>query len=200
MTQVIGKMKLLKWWMPLLLVAALVAAGGLAWTQSGSGGSGGGDVMPLFGDQNPAYDAVVVNQPELAVPLLYMIEMSPETSLITLGTGDMATVVLTNLIPEPLPNFTPYMKDLATTGTIMANGDLTGDVEITAALYNTFDKSGCMGIWPDPTAPSTKVITFANVTVHPGRTITFQVPIFPAMAPAGAIFLLKAAFSITAGP
>jgi hypothetical protein len=196
MTQVIGKMKLLKWWMPLLLVAALVAAGGVAWSQQG--GSDG--VLPQFADQNPAYENVVVNQPELAVPLLYMIEMDPPTAVVVLGTGDIATVVLTNLIPEPLPNYTPYMKDLQTTGFIMRNGDLTGNVTVTAALYNTFDKTGCMGVWPDASPASTQVIKFENITVHPGKTVTFQVPIFPAYAPAGAIFLLKSEFAINPNP
>ena len=202
MTQVIGKMKLLKWWMPLLLVAALVAAGGVAWSQQG--GSGGGS-FPEITDINPAYDNEVVMPAENPLPVvLYMIEMDPATSAPAVGGGDLATIILTNLIPEPLANGSVVGSVIPPTPgsapgdpvIVVAHGDLTGNVTVTGQIYNTFNVYGCLATYPEPT--DVTVINFPNITVHPGKTVTLQFPVIPGQnGIAGAIFLLKSEFHLS---
>jgi hypothetical protein len=210
MTQVIGKMKLLKWWMPLLLVAALVAAGGLAWSQSGSGGVFDTSNLPQLTDANPAYDDEIVTVPEVVPPVvLYSLAMDPSTSVIPLGGGDITTVTLTNLISEPLA-VGPYGRVLdQTTGmlksvNVMANGDITGDVVVTADVYNNLYVYGCLTTYNSNTSvvnyttnglPSASVVVkvMRNITVHPGGSVSFIVLVAPGMgAVSGAEFLLKA--------
>jgi len=218
MTQVIGKMKLLKWWMPLLLVASLVAAGGLAWSQSGSGGVFDTSNLPQITDANPAYDDEIVAPSEIVLPaVLYSITMDPQTSVIPLGGGDITTIVVTNLIGEPIP-LGPYGQTMdsdvtsPTFGTLvpinsMAYGDITGDVVVTADVYNTINVLGCLATYnsntgvgesftPTDGLPSAQVVVkiMQDITIHPGGTVSFIVPVIPGKsAVAGAEFLLKAA-------
>ena len=210
MTQVIGKMKLLKWWMPLLLVAALVAAGGLAWSQSGSGGVFDTSNLPQVTDMNPAYDDEMVTVPETAVPVvLYSLAFDPSTSIIPLGGGDITTLTLTNLISEPVKNG-PYTTETLPPDYIMkavntmANGDITGDVVVTADVYNIMYYGGCIATYQSTASNSTAVegvhsdnVTIKvleDITVHPGSSLSFIIPVFPgAQAVPGAEFMLKAA-------
>jgi len=199
MTQVIGKMKLLKWWMPLLLVAALVAAGGLAWSQSGSGGSFDTSSLPQITDINPAYDDQIVVPGEAAPIALWTVTMDPPTSLIMLGGGDMTTVTVTNNIPAPLNNGTGIGRYGPFPGApekIMDNGDLTGDLLITADVYNVIDPDGCIAVFPTMMTQHDVIVkVYDNITVHPAGTVTFTCPVLPGLqAIPGGEYMLKAQF------
>jgi hypothetical protein len=138
---------------------------------------------------NPGYGSVVVTPSQVLPPVLYSIEIDPESALIPLGSSDMATVVVENLIEEPLVNDGV---------TVVQNGDLTGNVTVTADVYAPAPSGG---ISTYPTLTAVPVIAFPGLTVHPGRTITLLVPIVPTAATLpGSLFVFQAVFTITAGP
>lgn len=185
MTQVMSKAK---WFVPVIVIVAMLAAVGVVWSQSGSGSGGLGDIQTT--DFNPGYESVVVAASESSMPVvLYSITVDPPSAVVPVGGGDMATVVVTNLIPEVLANV-PM--------TIVQNGDLTGDITVTAEVYTPVFTTGVVS-WTAPVAP-VAVVTFAGVTVHPGLTVTATVPVIPALAAAGSICFYKAEFLNVVGP
>jgi hypothetical protein len=215
MTQVMSKAK---WFIPVIVIVAMLLAVGIVWSQSSSGGT-----VSNLGDltkQNPAYDDQVVTPPDAgSLPaVLYSITMDPPTSTVPMLGGTVATIVVTNLIPAAINNGpVGYTVDLTPGSTTfgqevpvnaMANGDITGDMVITADIYNKIDPLGCLAVYTSGNDPLTTlplddggaskeqavVKIYKNITVHPGLTVTFQVPIVAGMAAVpGAEFMIKAA-------
>lgn len=219
MTQVFHKAK---WFVPIIVIVAMLAAVGLVWSQSG--GSSPVSFLGTSNDNsvtktNPAYDDQVVTPSEVTPVVLWSVTMDPPTSTVAIGGGTVATVVLTNNIPAPLNMGTSVGKVVGLEGAtpgifpaIIGNGcgDLTGDLYVTADIYNELDPSGCLTVYNSaayglgtPGAPSTShqvVKIYKGITVHPGLTVTFQVPVLPgAAAVPGAEFMLKAQFCNVTG-
>jgi hypothetical protein len=209
MTLVMSKAK---WLVPLIVIVAMLAAVGLVWSQSG--GSNGGDLsgLPQTTDQNPAYDDQVVAPSENPAPLvLYSLDMDQQTSAVALGSGTLVTLTLTNNIPEAIANGAYSYTASRSTGllvpvTAMANGDITGDVVITADIYNNIDPNGCLVVYTNTTTgngsnatgeastPDQIVKIYRDITVHPGKTVQFAIPIAAGKtAVPGAEFMIKAA-------
>jgi hypothetical protein len=121
--------------------------------------------------------------------------------------GTVATIVLTNLIPAAIANgpcgYTANQSTYILEPVVaMANGDITGDLVVTADIYNKLDASGCMVVYGEedgtdtgmPTKSQQVVKIYQNITVHPGLTVTFQVPVMAGYgAVPGAEFMIKAA-------
>ena len=189
MVHAISKVKQL--WIPILLVAALLTASGVVWSQQGNGGGG----STAYTDINPAYNDVLLIPPEAGagnVLITHMIEMDPSTSMVVMGPtgGEVATVVLTSLIPAD--------GNEALTGPNY--GDLTGVVQITAKVYTPYTY-GVVTTWP--TAPADlPIIFYSDITVHPEKTVTFQVPIasYNPATPPGTLVMYKAEFVVSTGP
>jgi hypothetical protein len=203
-----------KWFLPVIIVLAMVAAVALVWGSTGGssdeawGGGGGGSLQ--LTDANPAYDDELVAPPEVEVPqVLYTIVMDPDTSVIPMGGGDLVTVSITNNIEEPINNGSyGITMDLATMTMIPVNatrhGDIEGDLVITADVYNIIFMDGCIYTYgsnnttQDGEASANVVLKILrNIVVHPGMTVNFLVPVVPGLAAvAGAELLLKAEFYI----
>jgi hypothetical protein len=208
MTQVMSKAK---WFVPIIVIVAMLAVVGIVWSQSSSGGVSDLGLTQLT-DQNPAYDDQVVTPPDAGTlpAVLYSITMDPPTSTVPMLGGTVATVVVTNLIPAPISNgpcgvtADPITK-VEIPVIALANGDITGDLYVTADIYNYVDLSGCLAVFDSapgtkdglPSAPDTVVKVYENITVHPGMTVTFQIPIIAGMgAVPGADFMIKAALYV----
>jgi len=207
MTQVMHRAK---WLIPLIVIVAMLAAVGIVWSQSS--GSDDGGFIGTITDQNPAYDDQIVTPSEVAPIALWTVTMDPPTSTVAIGGGTVATVVLTNNIPAPLPNGTPVgmvqviPNDMLSIrpASISAGGDLIGDLIVTADVYNNLDARGCLTVYNSlPAGMGTEgersgtatVKIYPDIVVHPGMTVTFQVPVMPGQqAVPGAEFMLKAHF------
>jgi len=196
-----------KWLIPLIVIVAMLAAVGLVWSQSSGGDDGGFGGLPQSTDQNPAYDDEIVAPSETAVPIvLYTITMDPQTSVIAMCGGDVTTVTLTNNIGEAINNGGYTMTMNPATGIMepvgaIANGDITGDVVVTADVYNVIHRDACLTTYrsnataEDGGASGHVIVKIArNITVHPGGSVSFIIPVVPGtLAVPGAEFLLKAA-------
>jgi len=201
-----------KWLVPLIVIVAMLAAVGIVWGQSGSSNDGG--IIDVT-DFNPAYDdQLVIPSEDAGIQVLYTIAIDPATSLIPLGSGTIATITLTNNIEAPLVNGTQIASTVA-----KLHGDIVGDLVVSADVYNLRDVTGCLVSYTatnstsemiayggTPTgmpSRSTQIVKiYPNVTVHPGGTVTFQVPISGgAQAIVGANFMIKASLAMpgTAG-
>jgi hypothetical protein len=186
-----------KWLIPLIVIVAMLAAVGIVWTQSSSN-DGGTAGLPDVTDINPAYDNQVVTPGESAPIALWTVAIDPPTSTVPLGGGALATITVTNNIPAPLNNGTAIGRYGPLPGVpemITANGDLTGDIIITADVENVIEPDGCIAVYPPTMTQNVVVKRYDDITVHPGGTVTVQVPILPGMqAIPGALFMLKAEF------
>jgi len=218
MTQVMSKAK---WFIPVIVIVAMLAAVGIVWSQSG-----GSDEVAGFGDMtdaNPGYESVIVAPSESTAPVvLYSITVDPPSAVVALGGGDMCTVVVTNLLEGPVSNGTtvasPYMVfctnplDLLTYSKLQVNvaatrrGDLVGNIVVTADVWNTYQAQGqCVMSWPDldtvaGNVSAFPIITVPDIVVHPAASVTFTFPVNPAQnAVPGALFLYKAKFDMTGG-
>jgi len=143
MTQVMHRAK---WLIPLIVIVAMLAAVGIVWGTSG-GSDGGGFVDTA--DFNPVYDdqLVVPSEAEGGLLVLYSLAIDPTTSTIPSGSGAIATVTLTNLIEGPLVNGTKIANEVVT-----QNGDLTGNLVVTADVYNVLNPCGCLTTYDTETS------------------------------------------------
>jgi len=207
MTQVFSRAK---WIVPILVVIAMLAAVGIVWSQSGSGGTVG--IAQEFADLNPAYDDQVVTPPDAgALPaVLYSITMDPPTSTVPMLGGTVATIVVTNLVPAPINNgpcgyTVDPLTGLMTPVSATRNGDIVGDLVVSADVYNNINPTGCLAVYTSaaglndgmPSQSQIAVKVYPNITIHPGMTVTFQVPVVAGLgAVPGAEFMLKAQLAI----
>jgi len=143
MTVVMSKAK---WLIPLIVIVAMLAAVGIVWGTSG-GSDGGGFVDTA--DFNPVYDdqLVVPSEAEGGLLVLYSLAIDPTTSTIPVGSGAIATITLTNLIEGPLVNGTK-VGDF----TVTQNGDLTGNLVVSADVYNVLNPCGCLTTYDTETS------------------------------------------------
>ncbi len=180
MTQV---MHSAKWLIPVIVIVAMLAAVGIVWSQSSDGGVG----ITAEGDLNPGYENVVIIPPEnaaSATTFLYSIDVSPEAAMIAADSGDIMTIVVTNLTAADGTGF-----------------DLSGNVMVTAAIYNPLGAIAPVLTFM-ASAPQA-VVTFTDITVHPEKAVTLQVPIRafynalggPTTTPQGMILEYKATAS-----
>jgi hypothetical protein len=113
---------------------------------------------------NPGYASVIVGPstvgPSQGSLALYSIEISSATALLSSGSGTTLTVVVTSL----------------------TNVAITGNLTVTAYIY-TSTVSGPITQWVEAAGSPQTIVTFANITVDPERTVSFLVPLFaPAIA------------------
>jgi hypothetical protein len=195
----------MRWALPLAAVALVAALVTGAWAITAGGGgavAGDDDWGGSFGDINPAYSSIVaIPAEEGTVPIaLWSLEIDPEAELVEMGSGLFGTLVIENLVEEPLANGTAVIVK-GSPAFITEQGDLTANISVTADVYNDLDPTGCIlsvnpGTNGSPVAEhslANPLIRFEDVTVHPGRTVTMQFPIIPgASAISGASYLLKA--------
>jgi len=190
---------LVKWGLPILMVVVMATL--LVVVANGGSGSVSDEVSlgtDEITDFNPAGESVLVGPADATastggVLVLYTLEVGEQTTTTSTGSGGLCTITLTNNIAEPI-------ADSAATG-ITANGDIKGNVVVTAEIYNP-DMSG----YPDFVATggiapmvknavgSVTIANFADVIVHPGKSVVFQVPIGTVTVAAGSIVNIKAEY------
>jgi hypothetical protein len=149
-----------KWLIPVIVIVAMLAAVGIVWSQ-GSGDDGGG--ISQVTDFNPVYDdqLVVPSEAEAGLVVLYALAIDPPTSTVPVGSAALATITLTNLIEAPLANGSKVGSQ-----TVMQNGDLTGNLIVSADVYNSINPCDCIASYDS----GTNWTTLPQGTLYTGLT------------------------------